>query len=313
LLLRQVLEVFDLLDRPDASGGLVREYLESLGAAAQVERVSSDSGSADIVRLCIPGIRGKSSGGGAPTLGIIGTLGGVGARPQQVGFVSDGDGALAALAAAAKILDMARKGDRLEGDVMITTNICPDSPTIPHEPVPFMGSHIPMKEMTGREVSPEMDAVLSIDTTKGNRIINANGFAISPTVLQGYILPVSRDLLDIMQRVTGDYPRVFALSTQDITPYANGLTHLNSILQPATATGAPVVGVAVTTRAAVEGCATGATRFQDVEAAARFTVETAKLFGAGRCRFFDEEEFDKLKSLYGSMARFQTAGGTEPV
>ena len=60
--------------------------------------------------------------------------------------------------------------------------------------------------MNKQEVDERMDAVLSVDTTKGNRIINVRGFAISPTVKQGYILRVSEDLLGIMQIVTGRLP-----------------------------------------------------------------------------------------------------------
>ena len=69
---------------------------------------------------------------------------------------------------------------------------------------------------------------------------------------------------------------------QDITPYASGVFHLNSILQPATATSAPVVGVAITTGSAVPGCATGATDLASLEAAARFCIETATGFGPER-------------------------------
>ena len=67
----------------------------------------------------------------APTIGLLGRLGGLGARPEVTGFVSDGDGALAALSAAAKLLDMQKNGDYLEGDVIISTHICPDAPTRP--------------------------------------------------------------------------------------------------------------------------------------------------------------------------------------
>lgn len=59
-------------------------------------------------------------------MGILGRLGGLGARPERIGFVSDGDGALIALAVAAKLLDMQKKGDYLDGDVVISTHICPD-------------------------------------------------------------------------------------------------------------------------------------------------------------------------------------------
>jgi hypothetical protein len=228
-----------------------------------------------------------------------------------VGFVSDGDGALAAVVLAAKLLDMQKKGDFLEGDVFISTHICPNAPTAPHKPVPFMGSPVNMAQVNQEEVSPELDAVLSVDTTKGNRIINKRGFAISPTVKDGYILRVSEDLLDIMQITTGKLPQVFALTTQDITPYGNQLYHMNSILQPSTATSAPVVGVAITAETMVPGCATGASHFSDVEEAARFMLETAKAFGRGECKFYDEEEFSRLENLYGSMKHLQTQGNRE--
>ena len=155
-----------------------------------------------------------------------------------------------------------------------------------------------------------MDAVLSIDTTKGNRVINHKGFAISPTVKQGYILRVSEDLLRIMEMTTGLPAATFPVTVPDITPYGNGLHHLNSILQPAVATSAPVVGVAITTVSVVPGCGTGASHEVDIAAAARFTVEVAKEFTQGSCRFHDDQEYARLLALYGSMAHLQGAGGT---
>jgi hypothetical protein len=238
-------------------------------------------------------------------LGIIGRLGGIGARPERIGFVSDGDGALTALAAAAKILDMNSKKDFLPGDVYICTHVCPHAPTAPHIPVPFMGSPIDMAVMNEMEVCPEMEAVLSIDTTRGNRLINNNGYAISPTVKEGYILRVSDDLLDIMQIASGELPRTFPITMQDITPYGNGLYHINSILQPCTSTSAPVVGVAITSETIVPGCATGATNMMSLDNAARFAIEVAKAYGAGACKFYDEEEFGLIEQKYGSMRHLQ--------
>jgi len=66
-------------------------------------------------------------------------------------------------------------------------------------------------------VDQSMEAILSLDTTRGNRIVNSRGFAISPTVKEGYILRVSEDLITIQQKVTGRLPSVFAITTQDIT------------------------------------------------------------------------------------------------
>ena len=116
-------------------------------------------------------------------------------------------------------------------------------------------------------------------------MINARGFAISPTVKEGYILKVSKTVLDVMSRVTGQLPQVFALSQQDITPYGNGLYHINSILQPAIMTSAPVIGLAITTEVAVAGCATGATQLMDVESAARSRWKSPRITQPGPVRF----------------------------
>ncbi len=310
MLYRQFVELFDILDSASASGARVVEYFRSIAPDCQAETypLAGPKGHTDMVRILIPGKNGKSGGGTAKTMGILGRLGGLGARPEQLGFVSDGDGAITALAVAAKLLDMQKKGDFLEGDVFISTHVCPDAPTTPHEPVPFMGSPVETWQVNKEEVTDGLDAVLVVDTTKGNRIINHRGFAISPTVKEGYILRVSEDLLDIMETTTGKLPKVFALTQQDITPYGNGLFHLNSILQPATATKAPVVGVAITTETTVAGCATGASHLEDMEDAARFMLEAAKSFGRGKCSLYDSEEFEQILKLYGSMEHFQTLG-----
>ncbi len=310
MLLKQILEAYDVLDNSTVSGKDVEAYLKSIRPDANVEvyALKGPKGTTDMVKVRIPGSRGKSSGGDAPTLGILGRLGGIGARPEMIGFVSDGDGALAAIACAAKLLDMQNKGDVLDGDVFISTHICPNAPTQPHDPVPFMGSPVEMSQVNQEEISPELDAILSCDTTKGNRMMNLRGFALSQTVKEGYVLRASDDLLDLMQITTGRMPYVFPLATQDITPYGNDLHHLNSILQPATATDAPVVGVAITAETMVPGCATGASHFQDVEEAARFMVEVAKNFGRGKCRFYDEKEYALIQKLYGSMKHLQTLG-----
>jgi hypothetical protein len=102
---------------------------------------------------------------------------------------------------------------------------------------------------------------------------------------------------------------VLPITMQDITSYGNGIHHLNSIMQPATGTAAPVVGVAITTESAVPGCATGATDLHTVEAAVRFCVETAKGFGRGTVSFHDPAELAALIGRYGAMTHLQTQGG----
>ena len=309
MLLKQVLELFELLDTPAANGETVRRLMLERGAdEVTVQTVTGPKGSTDCIKILIKGSNGKSGGGTAPTLGVIGRLGGLGARPEVIGLTSDGDGALAALSAGLKLAEMHRNGDVLAGDVLVATHICPNAPTQEHFPVPFMDSPIDMQLCNRMDVDERMDAILSIDTTKGNRVINLNGIAISNTVKEGYILEVSNDLMDVMTRVTGQLPAIFPLAQQDITPYGNDLHHLNSILQPATATNAPVVGVAVTTTQPVAGCATGASHAMDVESAARFAVEVAKGYGEGKVSFYDEKEYAHLLELYGAMNHFQTFG-----
>lgn len=311
MLFKQLIEAYEILDSSYVCGESVASYLRGIRADADIDvyTLHGPSGSTDMLKIRIPGTSGKLSGGSAPTIDILGRLGGLGARPERIGFVSDGDGALVVIALAAKLLDMQNKGDVLEGDVFISTHICPDAPTLPHTPVPFMGSPVKTAQINQEELFPELDAVLSIDTTKGNRVINTRGFAISPTVKEGYILRVSEDLLDMMEITTGKHPVVFPITQQDITPYGNGIYHLNSILQPATATKAPVVGIAITAETAVPGCATGASHITDLDEAARFALETAKAFGQNKLQFYDKEEYAALLRQYGSMKHFQLPGG----
>ncbi|GAB4568187.1 MAG: DUF1177 domain-containing protein [Anaerolineae bacterium] len=301
--MKQAIEAYELLDSARVTGRDVADVLEARGLEVTTFTVQGDRGSTDFVRARLPGQKPD-----APRLGIIGRLGGIGARPEAIGLVSDADGAITAITAALKLADMRRAGDALPGDVIIATHICPHAPTEPHEPVPFMGSPVNIATMNQHEVSDDMDAILCIDTTRGNWVINRRGFAISPTVIQGWILKVSPDLLRLMSYVTGQPPAVFPITMQDITPYGNGVDHLNSILQPATATDAPVVGVALTAEIPVPGCATGASQIVDIEAAARFCVEVAKAFTAGHCQFYDKAEFERLVSLYGEMRHLQTLG-----
>jgi len=307
--LKQVLDVYEILDDIHVNGEVVTEYAKSKGILdATYTRVDEGKGPTDFIRLVIPGRNGKLNGGKAPTLGIIGQLGGIGARPERIGFVSDGDGALSAVATAIKLIDMVGKGDQIDGDVIVSTHICPTAPTMPHDPVPFMGSPVDMATNVKLTVDPDIDAILSVDTTKGNRILNKRGFALTPTVKAGYILHISEDLLQIQQTSTGELPCVLALTTQDITPYGNGLYHMNSILQPCCGTDAPVVGVAITTESSVPGCATGATHEVDVAEVVQFCVEAAKEFTAGKCSFYDKDEFEMIQKLYGSMKVLQTRG-----
>ena len=303
--LKQTLDVFEAFDSRFASGQTVVDLLapyRTHGVTVEVVEIAGPKGKTDFVKIFVPGETGKRSGGMALSLGIVGRLGGIGARPARIGMVSDADGAIAAVATALKLAHMRTQGDALPGDVFITTHICPDAPTRPHDPVDFMDSPIDTEDINAHEVWDEMDAVLSLDTTKGNRVINHKGYALSPTVKEGYILRVSEDLLRIMEMTSGQAAVTFPITTQDITPYGNGVHHLNSIMQPAIATRAPVVGVAITAQSVVPGCGTGASHETDIALVVKFSVEVAKEFGRGTCAFYDTTDYARLLELYGSLA-----------
>lgn len=288
------------MDRANASGDAVRAAFEEYDIPVEVTTIESENGSTDFVNLHVRG-----SNPDAPTLGVVGRLGGLGARAEELGLVSDADGAIVALASALKLASMQQSGDILQGDVRIGTHICPNAPTLEREPVTFMDSPVDIETMNRHEVDGQMNAVLSIDATKGNRVHCRRGFAITPTVKEGWILKVSEDLLDIQERVTGKPPSTLTLTMQDITPYGNDVGHINSILQPSTSTSAPVVGVATTSVNPVAGSATGANYFPELASATSFVVETAKDFTRDRASFYDPPEYDRLQTLYGGMDHLQ--------
>ena len=90
MLLKQILEAYDVLDNSTVTGNDVANYLKSIKPDADIEvyELVGPKGSTDMLKVRIPGTNGKSKGGNAPTLGILGRLGGIGARPEMIGFVS---------------------------------------------------------------------------------------------------------------------------------------------------------------------------------------------------------------------------------
>src|SRR5439155_15462443 len=95
-----VLQALELLDSATVTGEEVAATIRAAGVTdVQVKQVVGKDGSTDFLRITVPGTEGRLAGGQAPTLGIIGRLGGIGARPEKIGRVADGDGAVAGAAA----------------------------------------------------------------------------------------------------------------------------------------------------------------------------------------------------------------------
>ncbi|WP_048062805.1 DUF1177 domain-containing protein [Caldivirga maquilingensis] len=310
-MVKYLIEVIDILEDPKIDGYRVKDFLEAKYSnylRVDVETIKGNDGSVDLVTILIPGAQGKKLGGTAPTLGITGRAGGISARPTIKGLVSDADGVITALAVAYKIAEMARRGDALPGDVIITTNICPNAIVIPHEPAPLIRSPINLFEILRREVKPEMDAILSVDATKANLVVKNLGFAITPTVKEGWILKVSPDLIKIYMNVTGRTPIIVPLTMQDIIPFTVPVYHINSIVQPWLFTKSPVVGVAITTETVIPGSATNVTNLISLDQASRFILEVAYEFTTGKMKFYDENEWNILKNTYGELSEIMRRG-----
>ena len=71
MIFKQLIELYDLLDSPSASGAGVVEYLRGIDPACDAETyvLEGPKGSTDMVRVRIPGSRGRAGGGEAPTIG----------------------------------------------------------------------------------------------------------------------------------------------------------------------------------------------------------------------------------------------------
>src|SRR5699024_1185538 len=160
--LKYTMEFIESLDDPTINGRKVCQLFNGFpNCEATYQTIQEDKGQTDFIKILIKGEQGKKKGGDFPSIGIIGRLGGIGARPSRKGLVSDGDGAIAALVAAKKLAEMNSKGDTLLGDAYITTNICPAAPTEPHKPVEFMGSPVEMATMNRHDVMTIMYALLT--------------------------------------------------------------------------------------------------------------------------------------------------------
>ena len=85
MLMKQIIDAFDVLDDANVTGKKVEEYLRTIKADAdiQVYELKGPKGSTDMLKVRIPGTKGKTNGGTAPTIGLLGRLGGLGARPAD--------------------------------------------------------------------------------------------------------------------------------------------------------------------------------------------------------------------------------------
>lgn len=304
-MLREVLDVIDLLDDPRSG---VDEFLELLGPGDHEvtrEAFKNELGSTEFVKILFKGKAGKSSGGDAPTLGIIGSNGGLRLPGDRSGLVSDADGCIVGLSCALRLARMARRQQQLKGDVIVSTHICQQAHPIPHDPYPFVMSPIPSSEKHPKMLDERMDAVLTPETCKGNKLVTADSFAVSPPVKEGYILRPHQSILHIVEMVTGKNPVIFPITMQDITPFESGVHHVCGMVIPSVFGTAPVIGVPISMNQPVLPAATGVQQAVALDFAGRFCIEVAVSFGLGECQFYHESDFEAFIKAYGSIRHWQ--------
>src|SRR5690606_24973780 len=166
----------------------------------------NEKGSTEFVKILFPGTRGKSKGGTAPTLGLIGSYGGLRIPGERNALVSDADGCIVALSVALRLSRLIRRQQPLVGDLLLSTHICQEAHPIPHDPYPFVMSPRPSSEKHPRMVDERMDAIIVPETCKGNKLVTADAFAITPPIREGFIMRPHQSMMHLMEMVTGKNP-----------------------------------------------------------------------------------------------------------
>ncbi|WP_026381721.1 DUF1177 family protein [Afifella pfennigii] len=300
-MLREVLDVLDVLDDPAAGAAEFNSLLPEGVCDASVAPFEGELGKTEFVAYRFKGRAGRQSGGESRTMGIVGSLGGLRLPGDYPGLNSDADGCIVALACALRLAHMWERGLVLKGDVVVTTHICQAAHPEPHDPLPFVMPPMPVDDEYRTLIEDEMEAILAPETCKGNKMMSRTGFAVTPPVKEGYILRPHASLLHAMEMVTTHPAVVFPLTMQDITPFHNGIHHVCGMMLPAQFTNAPVVGVPVTADVAVVPAATGVYQTNVLEATGRYCIEVATAYGNGDCHLFYEGDFNAMVARYGSM------------
>lgn len=85
MLIKQIIDVYDLLDDSRVDGRTVVDYLRTIDPEVNAETypLTGPRGTTHMLKVRIPGSDGKSSGGNTPTLGILGRLGWAGSQTRN--------------------------------------------------------------------------------------------------------------------------------------------------------------------------------------------------------------------------------------
>ncbi|BFI75933.1 DUF1177 domain-containing protein [Sulfurisphaera ohwakuensis] len=285
MILKTLIDVIDILESKNPLE-MIRKRLEN-----KVEYEEIKVGE-------VPYIKVLYKGGGKDKIEILGRLGAIQMVGTNKGLVSDADGAIITLTTLFELLDLMDKGVAFNIDILFVTNLATKAKLIPHKPFDFMVPLMGLDDALKIEVDPTASFILSIDSTKGNRLAKYNDFALTHVVKDGYILKLHDNVIDIYNRVTEHEIYMVPLTTGDLTPLDYNVYHISTLISPWLYTSSPVVGLATVSKQVIPGYETGVQNLTMFEHASRFCVELIKYLEKGG-KVYDENELMELESKLG--------------
>ncbi|MBB5254534.1 DUF1177 domain-containing protein [Sulfurisphaera ohwakuensis] len=285
MILKTLIDVIDILESKNPLE-MIRKRLEN---KVEYEEITVGE---------VPYIKVLYKGGGKDKIEILGRLGAIQMVGTSKGLVSDADGAIITLTTLFELLDLMDKGVAFNIDILFVTNLATKAKLIPHKPFDFMVPLMGLDDALKIEVDPTASFILSIDSTKGNRLAKYNDFALTHVVKDGYILKLHDNVIDIYNRVTEHEIYMVPLTTGDLTPLDYNVYHISTLISPWLYTSSPVVGLATVSKQVIPGYETGVQNLTMFEHASRFCVELIKYLEKGG-KVYDENELMELESKLG--------------
>ncbi|AWR93790.1 DUF1177 family protein [Acidianus brierleyi] len=281
MILKTLMEVIEILESKNPFS-----YLEEECKKYGIELQEKKIGDVTFVKAKI--------GKGKRKAEILGRLGAIRVS-NHYGIVSDADGAIISLTS---MIEWAKNYSEIEGEAIFSTNISLDAKLIPHKPFNFMVPLVGLDDALRLEVDKEAQFLISVDSTKGNRIAKYNDFAISHIIKDGYILKIPDEIIDIYEKVTEHEPYFVALTSGDLTPMEINAYHISTFLSPWLYTESPILGLATVSKYPIPGYETGVQNVTMLERASRFSIEVLKYYFSGG-DIYSEEELSSLKNVLG--------------
>ncbi|BAB67660.1 DUF1177 domain-containing protein [Sulfurisphaera tokodaii] len=285
MILKTLIDVIDILESKNPLE-IIRKRLEN---KVKYEEITVGE---------VPYIKVLYKGGGKDKIEILGRLGAIQMINTNKGLVSDADGAIITLTTLFELLDLMDKGIVFDIDIVFVTNLATKAKLIPHKPFDFMVPLMGLDDALKIEVDPTASFILSIDSTKGNRLAKYDDFALTHVIKDGYILKLHDNVIDIYNRVTEHEIYMVPLTTGDLTPLDYNVYHISTLISPWLYTSSPVIGLATVSKQVIPGYDTGVQNLTMFEHASRFCVELIKYLEKGG-KVYDENELMELESKLG--------------